>query len=124
VSKDEGDERKARKNRSGAMAKRKFNYEVCNMKVLGSSNTRLGIKATIAISGKGGTEIHRDEVKLWNRKSREKFINEYLRVSKADLNAKQKHELQEKIDTELRALESKIKAQAKGLDVMIQASER
>jgi hypothetical protein len=84
-----------------------------NIKVLASTTTKLGIKATISIPDRNGAEVHCDEVKLWNKDSREKFVRGYINASSADLNGKQKRELHKKIDTELRALERKIKAEIK-----------
>jgi DNA primase len=91
-----------------------------NMKVLASRGMRLGVKATIAIFN-NGDEVHRDEVNLWNKKSREQFIDGYIAASNADLNRQQKGEVHKKIDTDLRALESQIKAKLK--EAKMQANE-
>jgi len=44
------------------------------VKVLGYRPTMLGVKATVALY-LGDEEIYCDEVKLWQSKSREHFIN-------------------------------------------------
>jgi hypothetical protein len=80
-----------------------------DIKVLASTSTRLGIKATIAIPDRNGAEVHCDEVKLWSKNSRQKFVRDYIDARNADLNGKQERDLYKRIDTELRALERKIK---------------
>ena len=67
--------------------------------VLGSSRTRLGVRATVALY-LGEEEVFCDEVRLWKARSREVFIKGCLKI--LNIEKEEAGKTREKIDKWLR----------------------
>src|SRR6266481_5504400 len=64
----------------------------------------LGSKATISCRTKGADsqEFFKDEVKLWNAKSREAFAEKCIKTFNADLSSEEAQRVRKTIDAQLR----------------------